>query len=183
MKEFEVSIRVRNNLLKQRRVELGLSQAGLCRATGMRPSEYSALETMKVSPLNAFGEWRPIAITLASFYGLPLENLWPKTVRALRSAQLTQRVTSAELFDLVGSRALPADEAMSFCETKALLASAVEKLRPRVRAVLSERYGLHGSEPRTYADVASAFGISVERARQITEEGLRELRRAPGLTG
>ena len=62
------------------------------------------------------------------------------------------------------------------------LAGALEQLNPRMRRVLSLRFGLDGAAPQTLEEVGSQLGITRERVRQLETRALRELRQAaPGL--
>ena len=62
------------------------------------------------------------------------------------------------------------------------LAGALEQLNPRMRRVLSLRFGLDGGPPKTLEEVGSELGITRERVRQLETRALRELRlAAPGL--
>jgi len=62
------------------------------------------------------------------------------------------------------------------------LAGALEKLNPRMRRVLSLRFGLDGEPPQTLEEVGAQLGITRERVRQLETRALRELRvAAPGL--
>ena len=62
------------------------------------------------------------------------------------------------------------------------LAGALEQLNPRMRRVLSLRFGLDGGVPKTLEEVGSELGITRERVRQLETRALRELRlAAPGL--
>jgi len=62
------------------------------------------------------------------------------------------------------------------------LATALSQLNPRLRRVLSLRFGLDGESPRTLEDVGSTLGVTRERVRQLESRALRELRTvAPGL--
>jgi RNA polymerase primary sigma factor len=62
------------------------------------------------------------------------------------------------------------------------LAGALDELNPRMRRVLSLRFGLDGEAPRTLEEVGSQLGITRERVRQLETRALRELRTAnPGL--
>jgi RNA polymerase primary sigma factor len=62
------------------------------------------------------------------------------------------------------------------------LAGALDQLNPRMRRVLSLRFGLDGESPRTLEDVGTELGITRERVRQLETRALRELRTAaPGL--
>ncbi len=62
------------------------------------------------------------------------------------------------------------------------LAGALDQLNPRMRRVLSLRFGLDGESPRTLEEVGTQLGITRERVRQLETRALRELRTAnPGL--
>ncbi len=56
------------------------------------------------------------------------------------------------------------------------LADALEHLNPRMRRVLTLRFGLDGSTPHTLEEVGSVLGITRERVRQLESRALRELR-------
>ena len=62
------------------------------------------------------------------------------------------------------------------------LAEALQHLNPRMRRVLTMRFGLEGQTPRTLEEVGTDLGITRERVRQLESRALRELRAvAPGL--
>ncbi len=59
----------------------------------------------------------------------------------------------------------------------------VEQLPDAERNVIQLRFGLAGDEPMTLKQAGSELGISVERARQLEERGLRRLAGNPELEG
>jgi RNA polymerase primary sigma factor len=62
------------------------------------------------------------------------------------------------------------------------LAEALKRLNPRLRRIVTLRFGLAGESPRTLEDVGVELGITRERVRQLETRALRELRAAaPGL--
>jgi len=62
------------------------------------------------------------------------------------------------------------------------LAKALDRLNPRMRHVISLRFGLDGHTPQTLEQVGSELGITRERVRQLESRALRELRsQAPEL--
>ena len=62
------------------------------------------------------------------------------------------------------------------------LARALDRLAPRMREVLSLRFGLDGGPQRTLEEVGAVIGVTRERVRQLEGRALRELRTiAPGL--
>ncbi len=56
------------------------------------------------------------------------------------------------------------------------LGVALDKLNPRMRRVLSARFGLDGQTARTLEEVGAELGITRERVRQLESRALRELR-------
>jgi RNA polymerase primary sigma factor len=75
----------------------------------------------------------------------------------------------------------PHEQSAEQARTKEL-AGALEQLNPRMRRVLSLRFGLDGEVPRTLEEVGGQLGITRERVRQLETRALRELRlAAPGL--
>ncbi len=56
------------------------------------------------------------------------------------------------------------------------LVHALDSLNPRMRRVLTLRFGLDGHKPQTLEEVGSGLGITRERVRQLESRALRELR-------
>jgi RNA polymerase primary sigma factor len=53
----------------------------------------------------------------------------------------------------------------------------LDRLDPRERAILNERFGLDGRPEKTLEEVGAGMGVTRERIRQIQEIALRKLRR------
>src|SRR2546430_4558707 len=74
------------------------------------------------------------------------------------------------------------DEATAVLLRSAELFTALGRLSPRMRHVLSRRFGLAGEVPQTLEEVGASLGITRERVRQLESRALRELRTlAPAL--
>jgi RNA polymerase primary sigma factor len=74
------------------------------------------------------------------------------------------------------------DTATNAQARSAELATALERLNPRMRHVVLRRFGLDGRPPQTLEEVGNDLGITRERVRQLETRALRELRMvAPGL--
>ena len=68
------------------------------------------------------------------------------------------------------------DETTSTKLRRKELAEALLRLNPRMRRVLSLRFGLNGEPPQTLEQVGAGLGITRERVRQLESRALRELR-------
>jgi RNA polymerase primary sigma factor len=68
------------------------------------------------------------------------------------------------------------DESTSKKLRRSELAEAMLRLNPRMRRVLSLRFGLDGETPQTLEEVGAGLGITRERVRQLESRALRELR-------
>jgi RNA polymerase primary sigma factor len=68
------------------------------------------------------------------------------------------------------------DESTSKKLRRRELAEAMLRLNPRMRRVLSLRFGLDGEPPQTLEEVGAGLGITRERVRQLESRALRELR-------
>ena len=68
------------------------------------------------------------------------------------------------------------DETTSHKLRRKELAEALLQLNPRMRRVLSLRFGLNGEPPQTLEEVGIGLGITRERVRQLESRALRELR-------
>ncbi|TML13942.1 MAG: sigma-70 family RNA polymerase sigma factor [Actinobacteria bacterium] len=68
------------------------------------------------------------------------------------------------------------DESTSKKLSQTELAEALLRLNPRMRRVLTLRFGLDGEPPQTLEEVGAGLGITRERVRQLESRALRELR-------
>jgi RNA polymerase primary sigma factor len=68
------------------------------------------------------------------------------------------------------------DESTSQKLRRTELGEALLRLNPRMRRVLSLRFGLDGEPPQTLEEVGAGLGITRERVRQLESRALRELR-------
>ncbi len=77
---------------------------------------------------------------------------------------------------------LSAEQAVEIKEVHEKLERWLQKLEPKLRHILEERFGLCG-EPRTLESIGADLGICRERARQLETRALEKLRRAAALDG
>ena len=81
-----------------------------------------------------------------------------------------------ELYEFIRDDGPSPQELVELKETHDTLVKYVNKLRPRESAVLKMRFGLEDREPKTLEEVATYYGLSRERVRQIERRGLAKLR-------
>lgn len=177
MKELEVTVSVRNNLLLSRRRALGFSQARLAAAAGVPLQAYGAIESMRLAPETKRG-WRRIAVALANFYDVAPETLFPEAVRLVKAARMVREMDVVEVAAIGGGQsriALP-DEAFEASQLRDRLTSALSDLPARERKVLGLRFGLDGQGERSLDEVGDTVGVTAERARQIEARAMRLLR-------
>lgn len=177
-KQLRVIVQVRNNALQQRREELGMNQAALCRAVGLQPSLYSAFESMKKSPIGEKGEWLLPALKLAEFHGVPIDELFPQEVLQMKGGV---RQTSLDVVEFARLAAAGPEELLLLREqignVRPLLSKVVTKTEAKV---LVERFGLDDEEEREHklAHIADHLKLSRARVGQIKETALAKLRKA-----
>lgn len=104
-KEFRVRMRLRNNLLVERRERLGLNATEMAKQIGLPYSTYLSYEGMKVHPVSAkTGFWRDTAMRIARFHNVEPETLWPDAVLAVKTVKAEREVGGAELQKLTGGK-------------------------------------------------------------------------------
>ncbi len=184
MKELELTLRLRNNRLKERREALRMSQAAFAAAAGISLAAYQALEALRGSPYvrsEGCWRWKDVALQLARFHCVEPEELFPPSVLGVDTAVATRRLDGDDLFPLLSQdqeRLLleGPDAEHDRAELREQVQHALASLRPREAEVLRQRFGLDGEEPRTLDEVGSTLGVLGERVRQIEARALRLLR-------
>jgi len=112
------------------------------------------------------------------------------TTRALEECAVHGRIpvslerpvgeSDAILADFVADPAARIDETVQARIAAQILYTLLAALPERQRRILVLRYGLDGGAGRTLDDLASAFGLTRERIRQIEIQGLKKLEAMAG---
>lgn len=178
MKEFEITLRLRNNLLKRRRVELGLSPREFAQKAGVSHSLYLNYENLKRSPLDAHGAWKRSALLISNQLKILPEELWPKAVLSVSTPILTKEIHAKEVLALSGYQhelaletPLTPEDLLLTEERKSAARSALEKLTGRQRYVLLAR-----AEGQTLEEIGEHLEVGRERVRQIEIKAMKRLR-------
>ena len=174
MKEIEVCVRLRNNRLSRRRRELGMSQQTLADAAGMNIGTYARLENCTGSPVHR-GEWIPGALKLAEFHCVPVEELFPDSILAIRQSVGLLTLDGHELPSFLSSHQQKLLANLESTHARAELSKLVEnligELGPQEQTILRARF----FDNKTLAEAGALLGVERERARQIEGKALQKL--------
>jgi transcriptional regulator with XRE-family HTH domain len=176
-KPLELELRLRNNELKSRRLQLGLSTTELAKKAGMQYGDYIRLENLKVTPYREDGSPRKGAALLCKFYRVLPEDLFPPDVRAVSNPVQFVPVGVDDMARLLGTAPDPETLALEEERRKGLPA-ALSELSKREAEVVRRRFGLDGEEPQLRSMIGAYFDVSPERIRQVEVRALRKLRGA-----
>lgn len=164
MKDFELTLKLRNNHLKSRRLQLGLKARELAARAGVGYATYLDYEGLRRSPLSARrGQvWTPSVEALAKFFGVPPEELFPAAILAVEKPEVVATIEGEKLQALASWHAgqLPPPTPEDLCEAKEeydLLQRLLPELPEAQQVVVKER--IRG---RSLADIA----VSIERSRE-----------------
>lgn len=186
MKEFELTLKLRNNLLKQKRLEHGfLTQSQAAEAIGLSPNTYCKFENLRLSPRSSTNDWRESALKVAQYYGCSPDELWPNVVLSVTEPELVKQIGADELAALASMAAsaeLPPkpDELLMEARDTEGVRECLAGLKTRTRKIVELRIGF-GCQPETFEAIGDRFGISGTRTKQVFLEGLKELREKLGL--
>lgn len=184
MKEFHVEVRIKNNLVRRRRIDMGLTIRQAADACGVNYSRWCAIESMAWSPVlvskNRCGEWKPLVHKLCEFLGCLPEDLFPDAVLKVKKNRTEREISAAEIRPLLVSfeqnrlRLLvdhtPEDDACAVEDRRNL--EYVLSTIPERRAQAVRLYFL---EELAMKEVARRMSITTNYARQLVESGLRWL--------
>jgi transcriptional regulator with XRE-family HTH domain len=141
VRDLELTMRLRNNHIKRRRLELGLSTRQLAEQAGIGYPTYLDLEGLRASPLSRFGGWTPSAKKLAEFHGVGPAVLWPDAVLLVVQPVVTREIDAEEFLALMFDDGVVTDpeRLLMARETEECLRRAIEDLPTRQQEVLSRR--------------------------------------------
>ena len=122
----------------------------------------------------------PTLVEVAERADIPLGQALEVTAASRASVSLDQPLGEQEgavLGDLVADEGPLPEERVVDTLRKEALAEALGILGERERTVITLRYGLYGSEPKTLGEIGRGLGVSRERVRQLETEALKRLAR------
>ncbi len=192
MKEYEVSITIRNNLLKERRLEKGLTVSAFAALVEINRNTYGALECLRLSPLKQRAPrrplekvWRECVYKLARFYEVRPEVLFPQDFEKLKTNKYIAKVNTDEIRALSLSDRTPKylpqtiDSPEKLYEKNELInitGQVIDTLNSQEKLVLKLKLGLEGEDPQSNEMVAHILGVGKKRVCQIQNNAYRKLR-------
>lgn len=178
MKDLELTVRVRNNRLKERRIELGLSQPELASKARVSVNVYRNLEALRIQPRDRIGSWSRTALALSAFHGVDVEELFPPVTMSVANPVVTRRISGEDLLELATAwtpNLLEGpDSSVERAERLEMVEGAMGVLAQREVDVLKMRF----AEDMTLRQVGKRIGTCANRARQIEARAIRKLRHA-----
>ena len=181
-KDFEVSLRLKNNRLKERRVRAGLTLKQLAAIIGVSAATLGQVENLFSSPRMRTGDWKPWVPRLASFFEVTPDELFPGWMNIVKEPHVRKTCNVEEIpFHLLTAGNEPAmleeaQDAFRQVESKEQrrdLQRVIGKLPRMQRCVLTKRF----HEDKTLEEAGREIGVSRTRARQIEGRALRNLQR------
>jgi len=182
IKDYRVSVKVRNNRILRAAEGVGLSIPALAKAIGASYPALNDLVNMTTSPFGRNGDVYPWVERLILFTGVPFDELFSEQQReALVSNRSEREVDADEMFAFISASDRPqmsgpdylAETAELSRDVAAVFESALSK---RQQYIIDRRYGLHGQDEMTYSDIATELGVTTERVRQLEFNALRKLK-------
>jgi DNA-binding XRE family transcriptional regulator len=192
-KELEVTIRISNNRLKERRTKLGYTQKEMALVIGLKDQVYGGYENMSKSPINQMGQWSQNALKVAEYFDCDVEELFPPSILKIVSPRTTRKFDGAELHLLMSShsqessggyeqRLLDTNEKESDLY---LTNKAMARLKPIEAEAIRSRFGMDGAEVRTTEQQAKKLGVTTRRMSRIGRMAINKLHKEifPALVG
>ena len=181
--DYILDVRVKNGpLLRLMRLRGHQTVAGLSRASGVSQTIIGSFLNLTARALDRRGQWRKSIVTLATYFHVLPENLFPPRHydAALRFNRAEVEVSFSELPIKENLELIEHEDPETLAmdrEAREKLRGAIDALTPRQAEVLRRRFGFEG-DPETLESIAQSLGVNRERVRQIEHRGLNKLKSA-----
>jgi RNA polymerase sigma factor (sigma-70 family) len=174
MKEYELTLKIRNNYLLTMMREEGIRTAAeLSKATGVNQSTIGGFLNLKEAPFDAHGQLRLPAKQLMDFFHVGLDMLFPEDhIQApLKNNCFSAEVTKDELAQASLLNSDPYDLLLLATSADSFDA-IISPLTGREQRVLKCRF----QDESSLEETGKIIGVTRERVRQIEAKALRKLR-------
>lgn len=178
MKDYKVTVKVRNNrILKAIEEAGGAVGSKWCLKHGLYYVGVNNLINMTSSPIHKNGELTELASKLCEVLNKSPFDLWSEE-------QLVPLEKNTSEFEMSGEQVQQLlshepdyylqnfDENLDLQDLRKTLEKAFEKLTPREKQILQERF----YKERTLSEIGADYDVTKERIREIEAKALRKLR-------
>jgi DNA-directed RNA polymerase sigma subunit (sigma70/sigma32) len=174
--DIRLQIKARNARVLRALERAGIANVRqLCVAMG-RPhwqQNVGQIINLKRSPVRHDGNWRDIAVEVATFLRVAPEALWPDYMQQIEMKRNDAEVDVSvdELAKLATARPSAEQSLIDKEQVRALL----EVLPKRNRTIVELRYGLNGYGEHSTEEIASLVGMTEEAVRMAESTALRRM--------
>lgn len=180
MKDYSIEIKVKNNyLLTQMRQRGYETAAELHRASGVTQTEIGKMLNLKIAPVNKVGRVVTSVQKLADFLMISVEDMFPPQ-NILDPLEANKAQVELNMSELMSSNLLEnktAEQLLITEQAQSEIYEALDSLPPRLSKVIKMRHGIEDYErEHTFAEIGQQIGLTLDRARQIYNKGMRNLR-------
>jgi RNA polymerase sigma factor (sigma-70 family) len=188
--DYLLKVKIQNNkiisLMRAKGIE---SIAELARASGMHQQELGKPVNMVKSPLLStnFNEdkhtdkpWAKSVLKLADFFGVLPDEMFneQQLYHELKTNRSETAISQESLQQfMLQLDALEPEQLYLEDQKNTLLNDAIENLNPKLKTIISMRYGFNDNDPMTLEEIASECGLTRERVRQLLHEAYRAIKR------
>jgi RNA polymerase sigma factor (sigma-70 family) len=177
IKDIEITLRIRNNLLKERRLKLGFTQKELAEEINIDVSQIQAVECFNKKKL------RPEKlIKICEYFKCKPEEIYPEYFKNIKKTSITRCLDAVEFISLTNKELLQIPSQLMTQEDECdkvfkreCLVNMLNTLKKRESVVIKHRFGIN-CESKTLEEVAQLLNVTKERVRQIEVKALKKLR-------
>ena len=181
MKQLRVEVRVRNNLLIERREALQMNQVEFAKYIGVSQKVVSAYEVFRETPIRFAryqrpAGWKLTAMKIAEGLGLEPDDLWPEELLRIENARAVRLMNVPEFAALTAPPMQP-DRLLDSVGLDTKLATLLDDIPlPRNVDIVRRHFGLGDYAEQTFAEAGKAHKVSRKRAYLMEGMVMRMLR-------
>ena len=178
IEDLEITVTLRNNQIKRRRLARGMTQGQLAEVCGVTKGTIGHWESLYSHgrQKNPDAGWTETALRAAAFFDCKPEELFPEWLSLIKNRKVIREVGASDamlLAPLDAPKQIPS-EALETADEIEALRPAIARLPDRLRRILMMRL-----DGQTLTAIGAGLGISGEYCRQLEQRALRNLRHSP----
>lgn len=175
--KITLSIKPKHGIIYSYMRENNLTIKQLSKIIGVGSAWLGGVINFKIIPVKLDGESTQ---KLLSYFGLQYSDLFPSESLKIISGehQVSKEIPKDRLIQWTGEQfdELPTIEYREDNLLDQKIEEILNTLNPREKEIIKLRFGLNGSNKKTYDSIAKSFGVTRVRIRQIEQKAIRKLR-------